>query len=201
MPKYLIGLDEVGRGALAGPVFVSAVLIPEKLKINNKKLGKIYDSKKLNPQKRFLWYKYLVNELKIQFCVSKIYSQKIDEINISSAANLAAFKCVLKIIINKNNLNPKNYKIFLDGGLYLKSKDFQKKFFPNAKTIIGGDKKYNVIKMASIIAKIKRDKFMENLDKKYPQYFFNKHKGYGTKLHLKLIKTYGPTPIHRLTFL
>lgn len=200
MPKYLIGLDEVGRGALAGPVFVSAVLIPEKLKINNKKLGKIYDSKKLNPLKRFLWYKYLINDLKIKFSVSKIHSQKIDEINISSAANLAAFKCVLKII-NQNNLNSKDYKIFLDGGLYLKSKDFQKKFFPNAKTVVRGDKKYNVIKMASIIAKVKRDKFMENLEKKYPQYSFSKHKGYGTKLHLKLIKTYGPTPMHRLTFL
>jgi len=200
MPKYLIGLDEVGRGALAGPVFVSAVLIPKKLKINSKKLGKIYDSKKLNPIKRFLWYKYLINDLKIKFSVSKIYSQKIDEINISSAANLAAFKCVLKII-NQNNLNPKDYKIFLDGGLYLKSKDFQNKFFPNAKTIIQGDKKYNVIKMASIIAKVKRDKFMENLEKKYPQYSFSKHKGYGTKLHFKLIKTYGPTPMHRLTFL
>ena len=200
MPKYLIGLDEVGRGALAGPVFVSAVLIPEKLKINNKKLGKIYDSKKLHPLKRFLWYKYLINDFKIKFSVSKIYSQKIDEINISSAANLAAFKCVLKII-NQNNLKPKDYKIFLDGGLYLKSKDFQKKFFPNAKTVVGGDKKYNVIKMASIIAKVKRDKFMENLEKKYPQYSFSKHKGYGTKLHLKLIKTYGPTPMHRLTFL
>ena len=200
MPKYLIGLDEVGRGALAGPVFVSAVLIPENLKIRNKKLGKIYDSKKLNPRKRFLWYKYLINDLKIKFSVSKIYSQKIDEINISSAANLASFKCVSKII-NQNNLNPKDYKIFLDGGLYLKSKDFQKKFFPNAKTVVRGDKKYNVIKMASIIAKVKRDKFMENLEKKYPQYSFSKHKGYGTKLHLKLIKTYGPTPIHRLTFL
>jgi ribonuclease HII len=200
MSKYLIGLDEVGRGALAGPVFVSAVLIPKKLKINNKKLGKIYDSKKLNPIKRFLWYKYLINDLKIKFSVSKIYSQKIDEINISSAANLAAFKCVLKII-NQNNLKPKDYKIFLDGGLYLKSKDFQNKFFPNAKTIVQGDKKYNAIKMASIIAKVKRDKFMENLEKKYPQYSFSKHKGYGTKLHLKLIKTYGPTPMHRLTFL
>jgi ribonuclease HII len=200
MPKYLIGLDEVGRGALAGPVFVSAVLIPKKLKIGNKKLGKIYDSKKLNPVKRFLWYKYLVNDLKIKFVVSKVSSKKIDEINISTAANLAAFKCIRRII-DQNNLKQKDFKILLDGGLYLKSKDFQEEFFLSAKTIIHGDKKYNVIKIASIIAKIKRDKFMENLDKKYPQYLFQKNKGYGTKLHLKLVKNYGPTPIHRLTFL
>jgi ribonuclease HII len=200
MPKYLIGLDEVGRGALAGPVFVSAVLIPKKLKIGNKKLGKIYDSKKLNPVKRFLWYKYLVNDLKIKFVVSKVSSKKIDEINISAAANLAAFKCIRRII-DQNNLKQKDFKILLDGGLYLKSKDFQEEFFSSAKTIIHGDKKYNVIKIASIIAKIKRDKFMENLDKKYPQYLFQKNKGYGTKLHLKLVKNYGPTPIHRLTFL
>jgi ribonuclease HII len=200
MPKYLMGIDEVGRGALAGPIFVSAVLIPKNLKITNKKLGKIYDSKKLNINKRILWYKFLTSHPKVKFAVSKVFPRKIDKTNISFSANLSAWRCFQKLIKNQK-INLKNLKILLDGGLYLKSKEFQKKFFPNAHTIVLGDEKYNAIKIASIIAKVQRDKFMKNLDKKYPQYFFSKHKGYGTKLHLQLIKSYGPTPVHRLTFL
>ncbi|GIW65240.1 MAG: ribonuclease HII [Candidatus Parcubacteria bacterium] len=198
--KYLIGIDEVGRGALAGPVFISAVLIPKNLKIQNKKLGKLFDSKKLNPKKRFLWYKYLISHPKIKFYVSKISHQKIDKLNISNAANLGAYRALTKLL-EKNKINLKNFKIFLDGGLYLKSKDYQKLNFLNTKTIIKADEKYQVVKMASIIAKVQRDEYMKKLAKKYPNYFFEKHKGYGTKIHLTLIKKYGPSMAHRLTFI
>ncbi|MGC8776039.1 MAG: ribonuclease HII [Minisyncoccia bacterium] len=197
--KYIIGIDEVGRGSLAGPVFVCAVLIPKNFKIKNKKLGKLFDSKKLNLKKRFLWYKYLTN-LKIKFAISKISPQKIDKINISNASNLGAFLALNKIF-KKNKINLKNTKIFLDGGLFIKSKDYQKLHFLNAKTIIRGDAKYTAIKIASIMAKIQRDKYMQQLSKKYPAYLFEKHKGYGTKLHLSLIKKYGPSLVHRLTFI
>jgi ribonuclease HII len=198
--KYFIGIDEVGRGALAGPVFVSAVLIPKKIKIKNKKLGKLFDSKKLNSQKRFLWYKYLITHPKIKFYVVKVSHQKIDKLNISTAANFGAYQALIKLL-EKNKINLKNIKIFLDGGLYLKSKDYQKLNFLNAKTIIKGDEKYQSVKIASIIAKIQRDEYMKKLAQKYPNYFFEKHKGYGTKIHLALIKKYGPSIAHRLTFI
>lgn len=199
MTKYLIGIDEVGRGALAGPIFVCAVLIPKELKINNKKLGKLLDSKKLSYKKRLLWFDYLNTLKEIKFKISKVYPLKIDEINITQAANLAAFKAIKKLIL-KYKINLANVKIFLDGGLYLKSKKYQDLNFKNIKTIIGGDQKYNSIKIASIIAKVNRDKYMEKLSKKYPNYLFEKHKGYGTKIHFTAIKKYGLTKEHRLTF-
>lgn len=199
MIKYFIGIDEVGRGALAGPIFVCAALIPQNLKFKNKKLGKLLDSKKLNYKKRFLWFNYLKNLEEIKFKISKVYPLKIDKINITQAANLAAWKAIKNLVL-KNKINLANTKIFLDGGLYLKSKKYQELNFKNAKTVIKGDQKYNSIKIASIIAKVSRDKYMEKLSKKYPNYLFEKHKGYGTKIHFTVIKKYGLTREHRLTF-
>lgn len=200
MIKYSIGIDEVGRGALAGPIFVCAVAIPENFKIQNKKLGKLLDSKKLNSKKRLLWFNYLISLKKIKFKISKIYPSKIDKINIDKAANLAAWQAIKKLVL-KEKISLKKTKIFLDGGLYLKSKEYQKLNFKNAKTITKGDERYNTIKIASIIAKIKRDEYMTKLAKKHPNYFFEKHKGYGTKIHLAAISKYGPTKEHRLTFI
>lgn len=200
MNKYFVGIDEVGRGALAGPIFVCAVLIPENFKIRNKKLGKLLDSKKLNYKKRLLWFHYLKSLKKIKFKISKVYPSKIDKINISKAANLAAWRSIRNLFL-KEKTNPKNVFIYLDGGLYLKSEEYQKLSFKNAKTVTRGDEKYNAIKIASIIAKVQRDKYMEKLAQKYPNYFFEKHKGYGTKIHLTVIKKYGLTKEHRLTFI
>lgn len=197
--NYTVGIDEVGRGALAGPVFVCAVLIPKNFKIQNKKLGKLLDSKKLNYKKRLLWFNYLKSLKKIKFKISKVYPLKIDKINIAKAANLAAWQAIKKLIL-KEKINLNSVKIFLDGGLYLKSKEYQELNFKNAKTIKKGDEKYNSIKIASIIAKVSRDKYMIKLAKKYPNYFFEKHKGYGTKIHLAAIKKYGLIKEHRLTF-
>lgn len=198
--KYFIGIDEVGRGALAGPVLVCAVLISKNLKINNKNLGKLKDSKKLLPQKRNLWFNYFLNHKKIKFSFAYIYPKQIDKLNIFNATNLAAFRALNKLL-QKEKVNLKNTKIFLDGGLYLKSINFQKNNFFNVKTIKRGDEKINAIKIASILAKVRRDNLMIKLSKKYNNYFFEKHKGYGTKIHLTAIKKYGPSKIHRLTFI
>lgn len=182
--KYVIGLDEVGRGSLAGPVTVAAVALP---KI---KLKKLKDSKKLSPEQREIWAKWIKNNL--DYAVASVSPEKIDKLNITKAANLAAFKAYKKL--TRSNARYFSSKVLLDGGLYINGKN-------DAKTIIKGDEKFNCIKLASIIAKVTRDNFMKKLHKKYPLYGFNEHKGYGTKRHLVAIVTRGPSVAHRLTFI
>jgi len=124
----------------------------------------------------------------------------IDKIGISNAANLAASRALEKVIAN---CKIANCKIFLDGGLYLNQnirvnqRTHQRQ---SVSTIIKGDEKIPAIMLASIIAKVIRDRLMIKLHKKYPQYGFDKHKGYGTKFHIKAIKKFGPSPIHRQSF-
>lgn len=203
--KYIIGIDEVGRGPLAGPVTVATLAAPYnlKLKIKNLKLP-LRDSKKLSPKQREIWFKWIKKQ-KIPLAIAGISPKIIDKINISRAANLAATRCVIKLITNNKRLTTKNCKIFLDGGLYLNqqqtthNKRLNKKF--ETKTIIRGDEKIPAIALASIVAKVHRDKLMKKMGKKFPQYGFEKHKGYGTKLHYKNIKKYGISEIHRKSFL
>jgi len=202
--KYIIGIDEVGRGALAGNVTVAAVLLPRKSQIPNYKLQtdskfkilnsklKLRDSKKLTPKQREIWFEYLKNELRLPYAVASVSPKIIDKINISKAANLAAGKA-FSLLIKNSGLRIKNCEVFLDGGLYIQNLKF--------KIIIRGDEKIPAISLASIIAKVSRDRQMINLHKKYPKYGFEKHKGYGTKKHFKAIRKHGPSKIHRLTFL
>jgi len=202
--KYIIGIDEVGRGALAGNVTVAAVLLPRKSQIPNPKLQtnskfkilnsklKLRDSKKLTPKQREIWFEYLKNELRLPYAVASVSPKIIDKINISKAANLAAGKA-FSLLIKNSGLRIKNCEVFLDGGLYIQNLKF--------KIIIRGDEKIPAISLASIIAKVSRDRQMINLHKKYPKYGFEKHKGYGTKKHFKAIRKHGPSKIHRLTFL
>ena len=202
--KYIIGIDEVGRGALAGNVTVAAVLLPRKSQIPNSKLQtnskfkilnsklKLRDSKKLTPKQREIWFEYLKNELRLPYAVASVSPKIIDKINISKAANLAAGKA-FSLLIKNSGLRIKNCEVFLDGGLYIQNLKF--------KIIIRGDEKIPAISLASIIAKVSRDRQMINLHKKYPKYGFEKHKGYGTKKHFKAIRKHGPSKIHRLTFL
>lgn len=191
MNHYIIGVDEVGRGALAGPVTVAVALIPSKT--NFKKLK---DSKKLSPAQREKWFKVFKNDPKIRYVTAKIHPRKIEKINISKAANLAAFRAFIRLTTNYSLL-PTNYQVFLDGGLYLGN---GKNRLP-AKTVIRGDQKIPAIKIASIIAKVSRDKLMTRLAKKHPKFGFEIHKGYGTRAHYAAIKKFGPSEIHRLTFL
>ncbi|MDI6717899.1 MAG: ribonuclease HII [Patescibacteria group bacterium] len=210
--SYIIGIDEVGRGPLAGPVTVCAVLKPKKMRLpsicKSKKLKKIplKDSKKLRVKQREVWFKF-IKQQNIPYAIANVGPKIIDKINISQAANLAAARALAKLIIKLQksfNLSIFQYfNIFLDGGLKI-NPPLSKKLMANGyslKTVVRGDEKIPDIALASIIAKIHRDKYMRKLHKKYPQYEFDIHKGYGTKKHYKKIKKHGVSEIHRKSFL
>jgi len=201
--SYLVGIDEVGRGALAGPVTVAAVLLPRHFRfpISNFQ-AKLKDSKQLTPKQRQMWFQYIKEQPRIIYAIARISPKIIDRINISRAANLAATRVFLKLAASQRGLGIRS-KVFLDGGLYLCVNPLLSSKNPpiSASTVIRGDEKINAIKLASIVAKVKRDQYMKKLHYRYPQYGFDKHKGYGTKEHLEAVKKHGPSEAHRLTFL
>lgn len=196
MKKFWIGIDEVGRGALAGPVAVGAACLPKKKKLLNviEKFGVLKDSKKLTKQKREEWAHFFNDTAKIASAVSYVAPSIIDKINIRQATNLAARRAFLKL---KKKLKLENYKqceIISDWGIFL-GKDIPHKAMRN------GDETFAAIKMASIIAKVSRDRLMKKLHLDFPQYGLAIHKGYGTRFHREAILKYGPILIHRRTFL
>ena len=198
-PKYIIGLDEVGRGPLAGPVTVAAVALKvnSKFKIQNSKF-KLRDSKRLSPQKREKWFDW-IKENKIPYAVASVSPKIIDKINVSKAANLAVTRAFQKLTKNYE-VKAKSCKVYLDGGLHLKT------IYPiphtlSPRTVIRGDEKIKAVMLASIVAKVTRDRKMRQLHKKYPYYGFAQHKGYGTKKHFRVIKKNGICVLHRKTFL
>ena len=198
--SWIIGIDEVGRGSIAGPVTVGALIAPTntKYKIPNSKL-KLRDSKKLSPSQREQWFEYIKNHPKIHFAVAHIQPSVVDRINISQAANRAASKALGKLLKN-NELRIKNKaRIYLDGGLYIRDKLQTTNY--QLQTVVRGDEKIKAISLASIVAKVTRDRLMVRTHKKYPRYGFAIHKGYGTKAHMRAVKRFGPSEKHRLTFL
>ncbi len=189
--EFIIGIDEAGRGPLAGPVSVGMFKAPKNLKSKLIKIlgGQIKDSKQLTPAERHTIYRTLSDlkkEKRVDFTVSHISNKVIDKIGIS--------KTVQKGIDNNLKKIDKNIEIRLDGLLRAP------KEFKNQKTIIKGDEKDVFIACASIVAKVERDKLMIKFSKKYPQYLFDIHKGYGTQKHRNLVKKLGVSPIHRKTF-
>ena len=198
--KYLIGIDEVGRGALAGPVTVAAVLLPKKFQISKSKLQiktKLRDSKKLTLKQREIWFKYIKNHPKIFYATASVCPKIIDRINVSRAANLAAVRAFKKLI-SISNLSSNQASVFLDGGLFLKGSNFENF---SKRTIVKGDEKIVAITLASIMAKVTRDNNMKRRNKNYPVYSFFMHKGYGTKNHFREIDIFGISRMHRLSFL
>ena len=190
---YIIGIDEVGRGSLAGPVVVAAVALPAGARFKNLK-----DSKKLSAKKREEWFAYIKDE-GIVYTTARVYQKRIDTINISGASNLAARKSFSRLLETLAPRKQKNLKIFLDGGLYLsKEKVFLKKFHP--RTVIKADEKISAVKLASIVAKVTRDRYMRRLHLSFPKYGFHLHKGYGTKSHIKAIRRHGYSDVHRRSF-
>ena len=175
--KHIAGVDEAGRGCLAGPVIASAVIL-------KKHIPGLKDSKKLSPPQR--------NKLSALIIQNSFYSigsaseQEIDEINILQASLLAMKRAIL-------NLSVEPGKVLIDG-------THKPDLNVDAQTIIGGDSLIDEISAASIVAKVYRDNLMIEFDKQYPKYGFLSHKGYGTKAHKEAILKYGPTSIHRLTF-
>lgn len=196
--KWVVGIDEVGRGALAGPVVVAAAALPEGLTFQNRKLGRLKDSKKLSVKQREAWLAYFASQPAVNFAVARVYPRQIERRNISSAANVAAKRAFHRLANTDktdNRMNPKT-PIFLDGGLFLGNGDQPR----SARTIIKGDEKITAIKIASIVAKVHRDRLMCRLAKHYPLYGFEAHKGYGTKAHRHAIKRHGPCEAHRKSF-
>lgn len=186
--KWTIGIDEVGRGPVAGPVAVCACAIPL-VQYKKMKWRGLSDSKKMTVKARNEWYKKAL-ELKIKHSVVYKSNAVIDQKGISFA-----IKACISQVLKDLNLKPKDCTVLLDG-LLKASKEYK-----NQKTIIKGDQKEKIISLASVIAKVSRDKKMELLHKKYPEYNWAQNKGYGTKEHYKAIKKHGLTSLHRSTFL
>jgi len=194
--KTIVGLDEVGIGPLCGPVTTAAVIINSKFQIKDKNFKEILknarDSKKLSEKQREKIFKLIQKCPDIKFTISSVGPKTIDKINISEATKKAMRNCLNKIL-PKRNL--KKTLILIDGNRIL-----DKNLKISQKAIIKGDNKIFSIALASIIAKVTRDRKMEKLSLQYPEYYFHQHKGYGTKLHKKLIKKYGPCKIHRKSY-
>ncbi|MCD6528089.1 ribonuclease HII [bacterium] len=188
--KYIAGLDEAGRGSLAGPVVAAAVVITNKSKFKNL-LREVKDSKKLSPKQREKLYKILIGHANIEWATGRVSERVIDKINIKNAAELAMKRAVRKLKIK--NEKAKIDFLLLDGKMKLDLPIPQK-------SIIKADEKVFSCASASIIAKVTRDKIMKRLHKKYPQYGIDRHKGYPTKYHLKMLKKYGLSVIHRKSF-
>lgn len=192
--RYLIGIDEAGRGPIAGPVAVGAVVIDlRRLKNYRRLLRGLKDSKQLSPAQRELWFSRL-EELSgdglLDFAVSFVGNQIIDQRGIVRAVRLAVSRSLSKL-----ELSPASSLVLLDGTLTAPGR------FVFQKTIIRGDETEPIIALASVAAKVVRDRKMLFWAKRYPDYGFAQHKGYGTKKHYHALLKYGPTSLHRLTFL
>jgi len=184
--NYIGGVDEAGRGPLAGPVVAACVVIDQNFRIDQADLELVKDSKKLTAKKREQLFK-VIKEKVAAVEIGVVDNITIDKINILQASFLA-----MRRAINKLKIDPEY--ILLDGALKIP------KLTKPQTAIVKGDAAVFAIAAASIIAKVSRDWLMTELDKKYPQYLFAQHKGYGTKLHLEKIQAHGPCPIHRFSF-
>jgi len=180
------GVDEAGRGPLAGPVVAACVVVDANFQINHPDLELVADSKKLTPKNRERLFS-IIKEKALAVEIGVVNNGTIDKINILQASFLAMRRAISKLPLAPDY-------IILDGGFRI----------PKLKTpqsaIIKGDATVWSIAAASIIAKVSRDWMMKEIDKQYPEYLFAKHKGYGTKDHLESLKKYGPCPVHRFSF-
>ena len=179
--ELICGVDEAGRGPLAGPVYAAAVILPFGLEIPG-----LNDSKKLSDKKRRELFP-VICEKAIAYGISFADAQEVDEINILQATFLAMERAL-------NALSVRPELALIDGN---RAKDFG---LP-VETVVKGDSRSANIAAASILAKVSRDRVMEDLAETYPQYGFEVHKGYGTKRHYEALREFGPCPIHRSSFL
>ena len=179
--KYIAGVDEAGRGPLAGPVYAAAVILPQDIRLDG-----INDSKKLSPKKREELFSEITKKA-VAYAIFSVDEKKIDEINILNATHMAMNGAVAE-------LSQKPDYVIIDGN------SIKGMNLPH-ETIVKGDAKSISIAAASILAKVARDRYITEMAEVYPEYHFDKHKGYGTKEHTDAILKYGVSPIHRKTFL
>lgn len=177
----IVGVDEAGRGPLAGDVYAAAVILPPDCVIEG-----VNDSKKLTEKKREALFDE-ITELAEAYCIATASVAEIDEINILNAAMLAMSRAIAGL--------GKPFDLALIDGNRVPDIDGR------AVAVIKGDATSQSIASASILAKVARDRYMLELDRLYPKYQFSKHKGYGTKLHYEMLREYGPSPVHRPSFL
>ncbi len=179
--KYICGIDEAGRGPLAGPVVVASVIMPEDSMIEG-----VNDSKKVSEKKREKLFEQIKEEA-ISYGIGIIWQEEIDEINILEATKKALTKSL-------EEMKTKPELILVDALTKINTLGIP------YRSVIKGDAKVYSISAASIIAKVTRDRIMREMDEIYPQYGFSKHKGYGTAKHMEAIREFGLCPIHRKTF-
>ena len=184
--QWVCGVDEAGAGPLMGPVYAAAVILPREADIPG-----LNDSKKLTEKKREALYEIITAQA-VAYSVARVEAAEIDEMDILNARMLAMQKAI-------DGLTVRPDLALIDG-----NRDHGSRYaiqIPH-QLIVGGDGKSASIAAASILAKVSRDRYVSTeLDAKYPQYQFAKHKGYGTKLHYQMLDQYGPCPEHRMTFL
>ncbi|TSC74998.1 MAG: ribonuclease HII [Parcubacteria group bacterium Gr01-1014_30] len=231
--KYVVCLDEVGRGCLAGPVVACAVMIinpkhearnPKQIPMlqirNSKRFGKlknwnldivsnfdirisnlkIRDSKKLSPKARDMFYKILISHPDIKWGTGRVYPRVIDRINIFEATKLAMARAIQNLA-QKYQLQKTNDRSQIVGnGFFILDGNMKLNLPIPQKAIVKADEKVFSCAAASIIAKVSRDRLMRKYHKKYPEYGFDKHKGYGTKRHLVALRKFGPCELHRKSF-
>jgi len=178
--NHIAGVDEAGRGPLAGPVVAAACIFPE-----NYLIAGVNDSKKLTANQRDLLFHRLTTDPLICYSVAIVSSEIIDQINILQASLLAMANAV-------NLLSQSPDLVLVDGNKLLPN--------INSRCIVKGDSRSLSIGAASIIAKVTRDRIMVQLNEEFPQYGFDKHKGYGTAFHSRALELYGPCPHHRMSF-
>lgn len=178
----ICGVDEAGRGPLAGPVFAAAVVLRKGQIIEGAN-----DSKKLSEKKREALFDVIIAEA-ADYCIASVDEKTIDSVNILQATYLAMSKAVA-------GLKNKPDMCLIDGNRQPPQIEIP------CRTIVKGDGLSMSIACASILAKVSRDRFMTELDRQYPQYCFAKHKGYGTQLHIEMLRQYGGSPVHRRSFL
>ena len=175
------GVDEAGRGPLAGPVFAAAVILPPGLENAG-----INDSKKLSAKRRDELFDFITRNA-VAYCITSVDEKTIDQINILQATMLAMRKAIDGLVVKPDF-------VIVDGNKTPGS------IYPE-KAIVKGDSVSISIAAASILAKVSRDRYLLKLDEQYPQYQFAQHKGYGTKLHYEMLEKYGISPVHRQSFL
>ena len=187
----VVGIDEVGRGPVAGPVAVGVMVIPNSFDIDE--YEDVRDSKKHTEKQREKIYEYLKEKRdnkELDFIVEMVEPERIDSEGIVTAIQAALCRGLKDL-----NVSTTDAKLLLDGGLKAPPE------FLHQETIIKGDSKERAISFAAIVAKVERDALMKKLGEKHPEYGFEKHKGYGTKAHFEAIRKHGMLPFHRRSFL